>query len=217
MPQGNRVSFEPDRKAFSADPLSYSAMAWHKWELAQFVATGRGEARPGPSGIDLKNPILWLTQAHALSEAARTLVTQNPSWETMPVWVRGVCDSQYCAAALMLVGYSLEVCLKAMLILRHGADTYANDEKKFHHHKLERLGEFIPDLSAKDRATLRALTHYIEWAGRYPDPGVGQEARLEELFKLAEGHEIAARDLFSVAGRVMTHANAVVQDVVGPA
>jgi len=210
------VSFEPDRKAFAADPLSYSSMAWHKWELAQFAATGRGEARPAPTRTELKNPVLWLTQAHALSEAARTLVMQTPSWESMPVWVRGVCDSQYCAAALMLVGYSLEVCLKAMLILRTGEDSYASDERRYHHHNLERLAEFVPDLNAKDRAILRALTHYIEWAGRYPDPGSGRERKLEELFTLAEGHEVAAKELFSVAGRVMKHASAVVEDVAGP-
>lgn len=204
----------PDRDAFAADPLSYSALAWHKWELAQSVATGRRESRQAPSGTDLKNPLLWLTQAHALSVAARTVISHKPTWDSMPLWVRSACDSQYCAAGLMLVGYSLEVCLKAMLILRYGVDTYLSDERKYQHHKLERLGEFLPELDPKDRAILRALTHYIEWTGRYPDPGGGREAKLEEIFALAEGHQISAGQLFSLAGRVMKHANAVVEEAI---
>ncbi|HGW8908559.1 TPA: hypothetical protein ACNRUI_004751 [Pseudomonas aeruginosa] len=205
-------SLSPDRKAFEADPLGYSAVAWQKWELAQFVATGKDSGPRAPSGTDLKNPLLWLTQAHALSEAARTLLLHAPSWESMPVWVRSSCDSQYCAAGLMLVGYSLEVCLKAMLILRHGIDAYTDEEKKYQHHKLERLGEFIPDLNPKDRAILRALTHYIEWTGRYPDPGGGRTAKLEEIFSLSEKHQVSGRDLFDVAGRIMKYANIVIEE-----
>lgn len=209
-------SLKPDRKAFEADPLGYGAIAWHKWELAQFVATGRDSGAREPSGTDFKNPLLWLTQAHALTEAARTVIAHKPTWESMPVWVRSACDSQYCAAGLMLVGYSLEVCLKAMLILRHGVDSYADDEKRYQHHKLDRLGEFLPDLTQKDRAILRALTHYIEWTGRYPDPGGGRESKLEEVFSLAEKHQISGRDLFNLAGRVMKYANVVIEQHLEP-
>jgi hypothetical protein len=209
------TSLTPDRNAFAADPLGYGALAWHKWELAKFVATGSGESKSGPSGTDLKEPLLWFTQAHALSEAARAVISHKPSWETMPVPVRSACDSQYCAAGLMLVGYSLEVCLKAMLILRYGTDTYTTEEKKYQHHKLERLAEFLPDLDAKDVAILQALTHYIEWAGRYPDPGGGRASKLDEVFALAERHQISAGQLFNVAGRVMKHANVVVEEAIG--
>lgn len=203
-------SLTPDRKRFAEDPLGYGVLAWHQWELAQFVATGVGQSRPAPVANDLKNPLLWLTQAHALSEAARAIFTNQQHWETMPPWVHGACDSQYCGAGLMLVGYSLEVCLKAILILRYGVDAYNDDEKKYQHHKLERLAEFIPDLSPKDRAILRALTHYVEWAGRYPDPGSGRVGKFEEVFTLAEKNEISAADLFNLAGRVMQNSNEVV-------
>lgn len=203
----------PDRKRFAADPLGYGALAWHQWELAQFIATGVGESRPVPGAKDLKNPILWLTQAHALSLAAQAVFAYEPTWETMPVWVHGTCDSQYCGAGLMLVGYSLEVCLKAMLILRYGVDTYTEDEKKYQHHNLERLAEFIPDLSPKDKAILRALTHYIEWAGRYPDPGTRRVGKFEEVFALAETFQVSAADLFKLAARVMQDSgNAVEQE-----
>jgi len=212
MPREHWLSkLAPDRERFSADPLGYGALAWHQWELAQFIATGVGESR-APSAKDLKNPLLWLTQAHALSVAGQAVLAHEPNWEAMPVWVHGACDSQYCGAGLMLVGYSLEVCLKAMLILRYGVDTYTEDEKKFQHHNLERLAEFVPELSPKDKAILRALTHYIEWAGRYPDPGTRRVGRFEEVFALAETFEVSAKDLFTLAAGVMQHAgNAVGQ------
>ncbi|MDD4888214.1 MAG: hypothetical protein PHO64_15090 [Thiomonas sp.] len=178
--------------------------------MAKFIATGVCESRSTPSANDLKNPLLWLTQAHALSEAARAIFDNQPQWETMPPWVHGACDSQYCGAGLMLVGYSLEVCLKAILILRYGVDAYTDDEKKHRHHKLERLAEFIPSLSPKDRAILRTLTHYIEWAGRYPDPGAEQVVKFEEIFALSEMNEISTADLFELAGRVMQYSNEVV-------
>ena len=203
--------FAPDRKRFAADPLGYGAMAWHQWELAICTATGVGGPRRAPHAGDLKNALLWLTQAHALAVAARTVLAKQPQWETMPVWVHGACDSQYCGAGLMLVGYSLEVCLKAMLILKYGVDIYTEDEKKFLHHKLERLAEFIPDLTSKDRAILRALTHYVEWAGRYPDPGTGREEKFEEVFSLTERYKISAADLFKLAGHVMKYSNEVVE------
>lgn len=203
--------FAPDRKRFAADPLGYAALAWHQWELAQFVATGNGQSRIAPGAKDLKNPLLWLTQAHALSEAARAVLAHQPEWSTMPSWVHGACDSQYCGAGLMLVGYSLEVCLKAILILRYGVDAYSDEEKKYQHHNLERLAEFVPDLSSKDRAILRALTHYIEWAGRYPDPGGKRVGKFEEVFSLAETYKISAADLFILAGRVMQYSSEVVK------
>lgn len=208
---------KPNRKEFEADPLGYGAIAWQKWELAKFVATGMNAGPRDPSGTDLKEPLLWLTQAHALSEAARTVLSHTPNWESMPVLVRSACDSQYCAAGLMLVGYSLEVSLKAMLILRHGIDVYTEAEKKYQHHKLERLAEFMPDLGEKDRAILRALTHYIEWTGRYPDPGGGREAKLEEVFSLAEKHQVSGRDLFNLAGGVMKYISVVLEEVQGRA
>lgn len=126
--------------------------------------------------------------------------------------VRSVCDSQYCAAGLMLVGYSLEICLKAMLILTKGIETFTNEEKQFQHHKLERLAEHMPNLTSKDKAILRVLTHFTEWAGRYPDPGSGREAKVEEVFTLAEQHQIARRDLFGLATRVMRHTQVVVNE-----
>ncbi len=110
----------------------------------------------------------------------------------------------------MLVGYSLEICLKGLLILAKGV--MIEEERTHQHHKLERLAEQVPDLSAKDKAILRALTHFTEWAGRYPDPGAGRDAKVEEVFTLAEQHQVTARELFALAARVMQHTNAVVNE-----
>ncbi|MGE0811527.1 MAG: hypothetical protein AB7N69_13070 [Immundisolibacter sp.] len=112
----------------------------------------------------------------------------------------------------MLVGYSLEICLKGLLILTKGVEAYASEEKQFRHHKLERLAEQVPNLSAKDRAILSVLTHFTEWAGRYPDPGSGKDEKVEEIFTLAEQHQITARDLFVLSARVMKHTAIVVNE-----
>ena len=200
----------PDRARFAADPFGYSALAWHKWGTAQTLAGLAVEPKAFPSSADLKAPILWLANAHALSEAAVAVLRNEPKWGSMPVAIRGACDSQYCAAGLMLVGFSLEICLKGLLILAMGIEAYTIEEKSFQHHKLERLAEQIPDLTTKDRAILRALTHFTEWAGRYPDPGSGKDAKVEEVFTLAEQHQITAKDLFALAAQVMKHTTTIV-------
>jgi hypothetical protein len=139
------------------------------------------------------------------------MLDKEPTWDSMPVLIRGVCDSQYCAVALMLEGYSLETCLKAMLILRKGVDEYSADEKRYLHHRLEDLATFIPELDAKDKAILRTLTHFTVWAGRYPDPGSGREANSVQLFTESERHQIAGRDLFALAARIMKHSQVVIE------
>jgi hypothetical protein len=201
----------PSRNAFAADPFGYSSSAWLKWGIAQTVAGFPMDISKPPTTEDLKSPVLWLTQAHALTQAAIALVKNEPAFEDMPIYMRGVCDAQYCAVSLMLVGYSLEVCLKAMTILRSGVKAYMVNEKSFYHHRLVKLAEFVPDLSNKDKAILQALTHFTLWAGRYPDPGTNRLKDIEEVFTLSEEHEIAAKDLFNLAARVMSHASSVIE------
>ena len=104
---------------------------------------------------------------------------------------------------------SLEICLKAMIILRKGIDAYIEEERAFQHHRLVELASFLPDLSGKDKAILRALTHFTYWAGRYPDPGSGRVREAEEIFSLSETHQITGRDLFGLATRVMQYTSEV--------
>lgn len=200
----------PDRDAFGKDPFGYSTLAWHKWGIAQVMAGFEFNPAREPSPADLKSPILWLAQAHALSEAATTLIRVTPDWGVMPFEIRGVCDTQYCATALMLVGYSLEVSLKAMRLLDVGVAAYTVDEKKFHHHRLQDLASVVPGLSDRDLAILEALSHFVTWAGRYPDPGNGRMSHLQGLLKAAETHRIAARDVFELSARIMRHLMVVV-------
>jgi hypothetical protein len=195
----------PNRNGFDVDPIGYSNLAWEKWQTAQLLHGAITKPSAEPSREDLKSPVLWLTHANALSTAARVLVDSKPSWDSMPTTVRGMCDCQYCAVALMLVGYSLETCLKAMHILKHGIDAFLEREKEYFHHDLVALAEFLPDMNDKDKAILQALTHFVVWAGRYPDPGSRKLTHAEEVFMLSEKYEITTRDLFGLADRVMNH------------
>ena len=200
----------PDRAGFAQDPGGYASLAWMKWAIAQNLAGMPIDPEKPPSATDLKSPVLWLAQAHALSEAAITLIRNEPEFGLMPQEMRGVCDSQYCAVALMLVGYSLEVCLKAMVIIREGVEAYLAMEKDYKHHRLSKLASFIPDLSTKDHAILDMLTHFVTWAGRYPDPGSGRVKSSEEIYKMSEAHRISAHDLFELSSRVMSYVRQLV-------
>jgi hypothetical protein len=178
--------------------------------MVQTVAGFPVDPTRPPTSADLKSPVLWLAQAHALSEAATAVFEKNPTWESMPVTARGICDCQYCAVGLMLVGYSIETCLKAMLIITHGVEAYAASEKKFLHHRLKELAGLMPDLTERELAMLRVLTQFTTWAGRYPDPGSGREDDAQAIFALSEHHQVAAKDLFALAVRVMKHVQVVI-------
>jgi hypothetical protein len=197
--------------AFESDPFGYSTLAWTRWAMAQNLSGRDIDPEKPPTSADLKSPLLWLTQAHALSQAAENVIRSELKLNHLPVFTRGVCHSQYCAVALMLVGYSLEICLKGMLILRKGVDAYIATEKTHRHHDLVKLSEFIPDLSAKDLAILKLLTQFVVWAGRYPDPGSGRKDQNEGIFTLSEEHQITARELFATAALVMSHVRAFVE------
>jgi hypothetical protein len=200
---------KPNRENFGKDPFGYSALARHKLGTASTIAGFPVDISKPATSEELKNPLLWMSQAHALSEAAVAVIKKEQEFEVMPFSVRSTCDSQYCAVGLMLVGYSLEICLKSMIIIKEGIEGYKEIEKKTRHHRLHDLAKFIPDLSKKDIAILRGLTHFVYWAGRYPDPGSGNEVDAEEIFDIAEKHRITAHDLFKLSARIMNHAQVV--------
>lgn len=200
-----------DRNQFGQDPFGYSALAWHKWGLIQEMSGFRVDLDRPLKNEDLKSPVLWLSHARAMSEAGVAVLMNEPKLDQMPELMKGVCDSQYCSVGLMLVGYSLEICLKAMLIMKKGITQFTEDERKHHHHKLEELADFVPNFSPKDKAILRLLTHFVVWAGRYPDPGFGRQDKAEEIFKLSEKFQISAHDLFLLTSRVMGHTKEVAE------
>jgi len=201
----------PNPSGFEVDPFGYSALAWHKWGMAQTLAGFPVDITKPPSANELKSPILWLTQAHALAKAAVSVLDTEPNLEELTVYTKGVCHCQYHAVALMLVGLSLETILKAMLIVREGVEKFTKNEAKRRHHRLHELSEFMPGLSEKDLAILECLTHFIYWAGKYPDPGSGREKDAVSVFELSEKFEISAKQLFQLAARVMMHAETVIE------
>lgn len=202
----------PNKDGFEQDPFGYGALAWHKWAIAQNLAGYFVDLEAGPTEEDLKSPVLWLSHAHAMSEAACVLLRGTPNLEVMPESVRGACHSQYHAVVLMLIGYSLEICLKAMLIIKHGIAAYQAEEKKHKHHNLGKLASFIPGLTSKDQAALQALSHFVSWAGRYPDPGFGKINHAEEIFAISEGHQVSAKELFTLAAKIMAHSGSVISE-----
>ncbi|MCK5770297.1 hypothetical protein [Algiphilus sp.] len=202
-------SVAPNPKGFDVDPIGYSALAWHKWGMAQTMAGFPVDISKAPTATDLKSPILWLTQAHALSEAATNVLRGQPNIDHLTIYTKGVCHCQYHAVALMLVGLSLETCLKAMLIVREGIEEFTENERKRKHHRLHELSNFIPWLTEKDRAILECLTHFIYWAGKYPDPGSGRLKDTLTVVEMSEKHQISAKELFTLAARVMGHAQEV--------
>ena len=200
----------PNPKAFEADPIGYSSNAWRKWGLAQEIAGFPTDIEKPPTSLDLKSPILWLTQAHALSEAAVQVLNGEPNLDHLPIYTKGACHCQYHAVALMLVGLSLEICLKAMPIIQEGMEGFAAKETTRRHHRLHKLSSFVPNLSEKDRAILECLTHFIYWAGKYPDPGSGRVDDAESVIDLSEKFEITAKQLFDLSTRIMNYAEEVV-------
>lgn len=210
-----RNPFPAGRETFAQDPFGYSAVSAMKWESACLYAGAPIDPSVTSFTDQLKNPILWMTQAHAMSQAAQAVLLKQQDFDEMPLPVRGVCESQYCAVAMMLIGYSLEISLKAMIIVQEGIERYTQLGRKTQHHRLEDLASFIPDLSKKDKAILRGLSHFVSWAGRYPDPGTDKEHKLEEIFDVGEKHQVTAFDLFKLAGRVMQYAQTVVDQTLG--
>jgi HEPN domain-containing protein len=205
-------SVAPNPEGFEVDPFGYSALAWHKWGMAQTMAGFPVDISKPPTATDLKSPILWMTQAHALSEAAVNVIRSEPNLEHLTIYTKGVCHCQYHAVALMLVGLSLEIALKAMLIVKEGIENFTDNEGKRRHHRLHELSDFVPGLNEKDRAILECLTHFIYWAGKYPDPGSGREKDAVSVFEVSEKYEISAKQLFELASRVMAYARTVIDE-----
>lgn len=203
-------SVAPNPEGFGQDPFGYSALAWHKWGIAQTMAGFPVDISKPPTATDLKSPVLWMTHAYALSEAAVSVLKREPNLEHMTIYTKGVCHCQYHAVALMLVGLSLEISLKAMLIIREGIEEFTSREKERRHHRLHELSSFVPNLTEKDQAILECLTHFIYWAGKYPDPGSGREKDAVSVFHASEKHQISAKELFGLAARIMGYARKVI-------
>jgi hypothetical protein len=65
---------QPNRKGFESDPFGYSALAHHKWGMAQTISGFEVDITRPATTEELKDPLLWLSHAHALSEAAAIVI-----------------------------------------------------------------------------------------------------------------------------------------------
>ncbi|NBQ69156.1 MAG: hypothetical protein EBU46_10100 [Nitrosomonadaceae bacterium] len=74
---------------------------------------------------------------------------------------------------------------------------------------LEELSNFVPNLDEKDKAILKGLSHFVVWAGRYPDPGSKRINNAVDVFDISEKYQISAKDLFSLSARIMRHVQTV--------
>lgn len=69
----------PNREMFIQDPAGYSLSGWSRWAMLAAAHGADVDPTNAPSSDDLKSPILWLTQAEAMAQAAVTLVKQQPN------------------------------------------------------------------------------------------------------------------------------------------
>jgi hypothetical protein len=131
------------------------------------------------------------------------------------VWLVELAIANIAQSGLMLVGYSLEICLKAMAIIEHGSSYYASNEKKYYHHRLNALAEFVPELNDKELEVLKLLSEFSTWAGRYPDPGKSDQNRFNEVWRSSETLGASLRDVLDVAIKIRNHAQSIVEARVG--
>jgi hypothetical protein len=132
---------------------------------------------------DWRHPIIWVEQALQLHEVAefqwRTYEKHRgefPTENTPPI-------SSLPNVTLMLAGMSFECALKAYLLCRHDwpiTDNQLRSVAKGAHNLAELLALTGMRHNRMDRETLRQLTEFVRWSGRYPIPqGV---AELEDSY-----------------------------------
>lgn len=201
----------PDKDGFKNDPFGYGAIAWYNLGVLNSYLGIDDRTTRDPSGNDLKTATLWATHAFALLEAGKAVLATEPDLSNLHIFTSGICHSQYHAVALMLIGLSVESQLKFVSIVVEGVEEYKSKEKSRRHHRLHELSEYIPDLSDKDKNILKLLTHFIYWAGKYPDPGQGRESEVAEIHDLSEKYEITAGNLFDLTGRISDSVEEIVK------
>lgn len=187
----------PDRERFIADPFGYAGLGVDRWRFIKAMNGGHDSPEDPVSISDLNDPMLWLSQSQAITAAAVALMKVQPNFDHLPEEFHGILDGQVCATILMLVGYSLEVCCKAVILLEEGPES----ADQFTHHKIQELVKYVGPLDEKQEIILGLLTEHCYWAGRYPSPKKNTES-FERIHKLSTQYEITAGDLFATAGHV---------------
>ena len=198
-------------KKFESDPFGYCSTVWHEWINIQMRAGHHVNAEKSPSSDELKNPIFWICQAKSLSESAKILLRSEPDFSAMPDSMYSICYRQYLASSLMLFGYSLELLFKGISIQQLGIEAYTKNERDYFSHRLADLVRRHIKISSKEQAILECLSHFIYWAGRYPDHGTGKESKLEDIFTLSEKKEISMTELSETLGKLVKFATRLIR------
>jgi hypothetical protein len=196
---------------FASDPIGYSSIAWEHWAIAQEEVGIAVDSFEGPSALDLNSSVLWLCHARAMESAAQIILRAQPDTRFVPKEVHKIFLSQHSAIGLMLLGYSLEICLKAQILIQVSSENYIDNQHN--HHDLCKLAASANlKLSEKENAILKAVSHFIRWAGRYPNPGAKRFQDRKELLNLSEKYKITARDLFTLSGEMMKRVESLLHD-----
>ena len=112
----------------------------------------------------------------------------------------------------MLLGYSLEISCKAVVVLESGSSCLP---KQHRHHRVRELAAPLGDFSEKEKAILELLSEHSYWAGRYPSPAQAVDQH-QIIFNLSNQHEISAKDLLDTASRVQTLCGQRIGEIIGP-
>ena len=197
---------------FGSSPFGYSLGAYTTWIQ---ILDNKGIEHPYKlDEIDkysLKNTVLWSSQASALGQAGISLIKENPDLSGVPNDTKELYLRQYCGVGLMLVGYSMELTLKTIILVKEGKEKYIDEHEHKVGHNLNKLEDYILDLTKKQKNILNILKFYVKWAGRYPDPGTGKESQLHEINNLCDKYEITAGDLFTLCQKISEFLNHVIQ------
>lgn len=98
MKTSKRV-FPPGREDFAKDPLGYSSLAHLKWAVACERAGYSIDPAAPATSEHLKNPILWLSQANAMSQAAYAVLMTEQGFESMPLSIRASSETSLVSIA----------------------------------------------------------------------------------------------------------------------
>lgn len=79
-------------------------------------------------------------------------------------------QKEFISVALMLLGYSLEVSAKGIVIEREPSLVDADQFKVLTHDLILLMAKSGIELSDPERDSLIVLTEHVKWAGRYPIP-----------------------------------------------
>lgn len=185
---------------FAKDPFGYSTSGWHRLQIVRARIGYHVDLDREPTAKDLMEPLLWLSHAKALTESARVLLQGSPNGD-VPEVLREIYSCQYYASVIMQISYSIEACLKALIVLRDGVDSFVRNEHAHKTHNLNKLSEHFTKTTKKEEAILRNLTHFSEWAGRYPNPGTAKIGKYSEINTLSTKHRITLEDLFALSAK----------------